>query len=504
MYSLGFRLLSVVDERGHPHTAKVTKEGKRVQIRIGDADRMVSGQVVYVLRYRVRNALGKFAEHDELYWNATGNEWRARIAQASARIDLPAPFETGEIQTSAYTGRFGSRENAAEITHPEPGVISYRATRELSANEGLTVGAAWPTGAIAYPGPVTSIARIIADNWILIMPVIILVLMVRYYRRVGRDPDAGAPVAVKYEAPTGLSPGEMGVLVDEDVDLRDITATIVDLAVRGHIRIVQEEDDSFLGNLLRREETFFERLEGDAGDSIAPHESRILSGMFGSAQRVGSSDLKEKFYAHLPGIRTALYRTLVDRGFFVASPQTVRRTTVGLGFLASALVLLVGGMSAVQRGGILPVALVVPLIAAAVSFAVFLGFARAMPKRTRTGVKMRSWALGFGEFVDRVERDRLERDEARHIFETLLPYAMALGYSSSWAKKFDGIYEESSPTWHTGWHAGHGFSTRSFEKSLSSTMSDVGKNLVSSPRSSGGGGGGFSGGGGGGGGGGSW
>ena len=106
--------------------------------------------------------------------------------------------------------------------------------------------------------------------------------------------------------------------------------------------------------------------------------------------------------------------------------------------------------------------------------------------------------------MDRVEREGLEASEARNVFESLLPYAMALGIASKWARRFEGIYEEASPSWYVGHGAIHGFSTRHFEQSLSSSMSNVGRHMAASPRSSGAGGGGFSGGGGGGGGGGSW
>ena len=118
---------------------------------------------------------------------------------------------------------------------------------------------------------------------------------------------------------------------------------------------------------------------------------------------------------------------------------------------------------------------------------------------------MRAWAKGFEEFVSRVEKERLDAAEARNAFETLLPFAMALGISSKWARKFENIYTEASPGWYVGPHLGHTFSTIAFEQSLSSSMGSVGRQMMASPRSSSGsGGGGFSGGGGGGGGGGSW
>ena len=134
-----------------------------------------------------------------------------------------------------------------------------------------------------------------------------------------------------------------------------------------------------------------------------------------------------------------------------------------------------------------------------------LGFGILMPARTISGTRMLEKILGFQEFLDRVESDRYRKMiTSPEVFEAYLPYAMALGVSAKWAKKFEGIYEQESPGWYVGHHPTRGFSTSSFEKSLTSSMNSTAQGMVASPRSSGAGGGGFSGGGGGGGGGGSW
>jgi uncharacterized membrane protein YgcG len=152
--------------------------------------------------------------------------------------------------------------------------------------------------------------------------------------------------------------------------------------------------------------------------------------------------------------------------------------------------------------------MVLPIVSGAVVGGLFVLLSRAMPRRTRKGVESREWALGFEEFVDRVERDNLEAARRRNVFESLLPYAMALGVADAWAQRFEGIYESVPPTWYhgRGVGSGTGWSTRQFESKLSAAMTSAGQGMASAPRSQGssGFGGGSSGGGGGGGGGGSW
>jgi uncharacterized membrane protein len=288
----------------------------------------------------------------------------------------------------------------------------------------------------------------------------------------------------------------------------DITATIVDLAVRGYLTIETEVEEKFFG-LKKDEVTWFKRDPNQIVADLLPHERRVLDGLFDAdPAQVTTEDLKEEFYKRIPGISADLYDRLVALKFVTGNPQTVRRTTVGLGFVTGLGTAGVGLAWAAMQGAVFPNAAILPIACGIVTIAMFSGFAPAMPRRTREGVRVASWARGFEEFVDRVESDRFERAAARDVYEKLLPYAMALGVATKWSRKFEGIYDEEAPGWYVGPH-GHrrGFSTVMFHSSLNDAMSSASESMASRPRSSGSsgsGGGGFSGGGGGGGGGGSW
>jgi uncharacterized membrane protein YgcG len=505
-YSLGFRLLDVVDDNGAAHTTHVTSEGKYVQIRIGDADRTVRGRVVYVVRYRVTNAVAHFAEHDELYWNATGNEWQAPIDTASARVRLPGPVARDELEAIAYTGAFGSREQEAVIDYPDEASVTYRAAGTLEPLAGMTIVAAWPHGLVSFPGPAAKTTRFLADNWILLAPLFALAFLLHRYWTAGRDPRGPASVVVRYEPPPDLAPGEIGALVDERVDLRDLTATIVDLAVKGYLRIRVDKKDLLFG-LFNTDETWFER--SDRGwDDLRLYEREVLTGIFASGNVVSTDDLEEKFYKRIPGIRDALWEDLVNRRYVEGKPNSARRLWKILGVVAGGLTFALGYWWASFRGAVFPQGIGSAIVAGLVVALLFLLFSRSMPRRTRKGVELRAWALGFEEFVDRVERESLEAQAQKNLFEALLPYAMALGVAAAWARRFDGIYATAPPAWFHGQSASSsGFSTPRFEQTLRSAMSRAGTGMTAAPRSqgsSGSGGGGFSGGGGGGGGGGSW
>ena len=505
-YSLGLQSIGVTDEAGRSYDTRLSDTGRYLNIRIGDAERTVVGRVVYVIRYRVRDALGHFPDHDEIYWNATGNEWNTTIGTATALVRLPAPLTPDQLESAAYSGRFGSRERAVTILHPEPGVVRFESTKALAPLEGMTLAVGWPHGHVRFPTALERAGRLIADNWIVLLPFGWLVFLLQRYRRLGRDPDAGAPVMVQYEPPPGISPGGVGTLIDESVDLADISATVVHLAIRRHLTIHQEERPQLFG-ILKRDETVFRRAAPPAGETLAPHEEKVMSALFAGGDEVDAGDLANQFYAHIPGIRAALYDRLVQKEYFDASPEKVRASYVLRGFLAGLVTGLLAAAWLLFRGVGEPAVPLVPAIVAVLVWGLFAAFASAMPRRTEAGVRARHWALGFQEYARRVEGDRLERSatDPRATFEALLPYAMALGVGGEWAKRFEGIYQQDEPRWYVGPHPGRGFSTYSFERSLSSAMTRAGQSMTAAPRSSSGsGGGGSSGGGGGGGGGGSW
>lgn len=505
-YSLGFRFLGATDQTNKPYGSNVSKSGRYVQIRLGDADTEVQGNVTCIVRYEVARALVNFAEHDELYWNVTGNEWRTPIQRASATVHLPGPVPPEELEMQAYTGPFGSREQAATNEQTDPSTVTFRTTGVLEPMEGLTIAIGWQPGLVNFPGPLRRTLTFLADNWIAAIPFLPFAWLWRTYRRSGRDPEGRGSVVVRYEPPAGLTPGEIGTLVDEKVDLRDITATVVDLAVRGFLQIGNEKK-SYLIGLITVDETTFERLPVPHGGALAAHETLVLNALFSRGQHVSISDLKEKFYKHIPGIKNALYDHLAAEDYFAGSPDGVRNRYRVFGVLAGIGTVGLGIGWVWLQGGILPEGVLLPIVAGIFTMFTFFGFAPAMPRRTKKGVEMREWAVGFEEFVDRVESSQLEADRARNVYETLLPYAMALGVAEQWSRQFEGIYAAAGPAWYAGGDPSTGFSTRSFSNSLTSAMAQTGQAMTSAPRSqgsSGSGGGGSSGGGGGGGGGGSW
>lgn len=493
-WSLKLELLSVTDGDGRELDVESSRERHYRKYKIWvpgaeDATRTI------VIKYRATNALRFFDEHDELYWNVTGDEWEIPIESASAVIELP-PAATG-IRAIAFNGVYGSQARDADVAI-DGTTIRVAMPHQLDFREGLTAVVGWDKGLIAEPTTSEKAAGFLASNWPLGIPVPVFFIMLFLWRRIGKDP-APRPVPVQYEPPEGITPAEGGTLIDNSADMRDITATLIDLAVRGYLRIEEREVPKLFG-LLKDEEFFFIKLDApDEARTLALHETRVLSGVFDGETEVKLSDLQNEFYKNLPGIKRALFDALIYRGYYRARPDKVRGVWVGGGIAVGAILAVIGGAALAPGLDMTPLPF---LVAGFLSAVIVVGFGIFMPARTVSGARTSELLKGFEEFLQRVESDRFEQIRTPEMFEQYLPFAMAFGVEKQWAKAFADLYLEP-PQWYAGGDMTR-FNPAVFTNRMSTLSAQAGTTMSSAPRSSGGSGfsGGSSGGGGGGGGGG--
>jgi len=315
--------ITVTGESGEPLEYGSSRERHYRQLKIrvpgaSDATRKV------VVHYRVQNGLRFQEEYDELYWNVTGDEWDMPIQAASAMVHLP-PSLSG-IRTASWTGGYGSTENAASV-ESGAGTLFFETRRPLNFREGLTIAVAWNPGVVERPTALDRVAAFLRANWLFVFPLLSLGIMWRLWANRGRDP-ARLAVAAQYEPPDGLTPAEAGTLLDNRPDMRDLTAALVDLAVRGFLRIEEVEPSGMLGRLTGK--TGYRlvplRARSEWAD-LRPHEVGLLSGVFSSGSGIPApvemSDLAHEFYRNLGSIRSGIYRELVKRGYYDHRPDKV-------------------------------------------------------------------------------------------------------------------------------------------------------------------------------------
>jgi uncharacterized membrane protein YgcG len=491
-FTLDVEPVSITDDSGNNLKYEASSANGYLKFKIY-VPNAVNATRTIVVHYRVSNGLSFYEDHDELYWNITGNDWDEPVGNASAMISLPAG--TTGIHALAYTGTYSAKSQDAKVTTAGT-LVEVQMQRTLEFHEGVTVVVGWDKGFVRAPTKSEIFFRFLRSNWPFVVPIIAFFVMFWFWYMKGRDPRRNA-IAVQYEPPDGMTPGEVGTLVDNSAAMRDITATLVDLAVRGFITIEETQTSHALGLVHGKEYTFHLKKKASEWTGLQQHELLLLSALFtdGSVDTVTLHDLQNHFYKNIPGIRDSLFDELLKRGYYLHRPDYVRGGWIGGAWVVAILFVLIGlGSSFAMRAA--PTA----LIASAVLTLLIIGiFGWHMPGHTAKGMTALENTLGFEDFLQHVESDRIARiEKTPALFEKYLPFAMALGVEKKWVGAFGDICKQP-PSWYQGGVYGNNFVPLYFIASLNSMTAQTSSTMSSAPRSAGGGsgfgGGGFSGGG---------
>jgi uncharacterized membrane protein len=521
-------------DSGTSSALQETTDGPYLHLRIGSPSHTITGVHHYRIDYTVAGAPLTFPDHDELNWDAIGNQWPVPIHLVRVTVTAPARI----VGTLCFAGPQGSALSCDH--HSTQGARASFTQRSLGAFSGVTTVVALPKGTIqpppkpflaptpVPPNPVTQI-REAASKSFAVTPLTVglggglallgIALVVVLATKRGRDRRyTGSAVdaamgnttgaeeprplfaridgPVEFIPPDGIRPGQVGTLADEQANLLDVTATIVDLAVRGWLTITEVESPG----LFHHADYSLTATPGGKG-TLLPYEQKLVQELFDNRPTVTLAELKYKFRASLSEIQNEMYDDAVTQGWYRVRPDRTRRSWTSL-----ATITIVAGVgltwlvAKTTSFGIVPLALILTGV-------ILLATASSMPARTGKGTAMLSRVRGFRRLFDEGEEDTRARFAEQHdIFSQYLPYAIVFGCTKKWAKAFEGIGAEQLQTsWFVGNHPFDALvlanAVDHFGTTATGTMY---ASLPSSSGSSGFSGGGFSGGGGGGGGGGSW
>lgn len=453
---------------------------EQIYLKIGNPNKTITGAHNYKISYTVENGIGSnFPDHDEIYWNATGNGWDVPIEKGSIKITNDFGAEPKKL--ICFTGDLGSKLHDCTISGE-----SISLNKPLSYNQGLTAVAVYPKG--TFPASILSktppktfgdkvkdffLAHIILIYFILniILPIGIII----WYERHKNKNRFGPPV-VNFDIPKDssgqrISPALAGTIDNGKLDRDDVVATLFDLAIRKYIKLEEivtkrdllpdtkkqkiiklKEND---GGLNRFELTLFDRLFEDGGDYVF------------------ADDLKKDFYETYQDLETEAFRVLVSKKYFVRNPETQKAFLVMISMISLfTFNFILGG--------------------------VLYYLSKKLIGRTQLGDEADYKIDGLKLFLKAMDRNYNWQAEKFYTVEQMIPYAMSLGYIDRFMEQIKIIKPNYNPTWYTGYNG-------SFYNSYGVLFSSMNSNFTTSaPSSSSGAGGGFSGGGGGGGGGGSW
>ncbi len=486
-FQLEFSNFSVVDENNSSYQYQILKENNNIRLKIGEADRLITGIHSYIISYQVAGTLTYYSDHDELYWNVTGNEWIVPIANTTSQVVWSAEIKKEDIKTACYTGISGSNVSDCSYLIDDRIQDNIKSNRILSTNEGLTIVVSFPKNIVAVLEPkefipfaetllgklITLLLGLLALIWYVGLPFFIIYK----WFKTGRDPKGTIGVTTAWFDPPKtqdgkrfLTPGEVGALGDETVDMKDVSATIVDLARRGYLIIDERKKGDFY--LVRRS------LSEGGPDSLLTYEKTILTKFFGTKKEIRIKN--EELSTEVAQIKNEMYEQIVEDKLFDKNPQTTRTGY----YIVAGIALFTGNFF--------------------LAIVAFL-FGRVMPRKTVFGVEAKNVAFSLKNFLTSQKRQLEFQADKQMMFERLLPFAVAFGVERIWAKRFESL-NINQPSWYHSYSSTN-FSSYLLVNSLNSSFKSINTAATPTRSSSGfssGFSGGFSGGGGGGGGGGNW
>lgn len=467
------RVLSVKDEEGQNLRFEILRNNKSLSVKIGDPDKYISGIKTFIIQYETIGALQSYSDYDELYWNVTGERWEVPIDQSTASVSFEGTTPSN-LKAVCFTGVLGSKDQKCSYNLQE-GTVELSTTARLYPGEGFTVAVSFDKGLVKIPNKgllLDPLRKIFLVIWYFVIPLGVVFIYIRF----GRDPKTNTAIPALFEVPKvdgkRFTPAQAGTTIDETADNKDITATLVDLAIRGHLTIKQEKKDY----LLIKNET-----QPKDKNTLQAFEETLLEALFKNGKQTSTKNLKDDFYETSEDIKNKLYQNVVDLGMFPSNPKTIRTIWIVLGFASFVTANIILG-------------------------AACLLFAKAMPRKTFKGARVQIDILGLKKFLGSQERQLEFQEKNWFLFERLLPYAIAFGVTQTWAERFKDLGTMPETSWFI---SSRPFDSHLFASSLNgfdSSIANIATQTHSSQGfSSGFGGGGFSGGGfGGGGGGRSW
>lgn len=508
--SIPISIVSVTQD-GQPVKYTESINDTEVIVKIGDPNKTISGTHQYTISYSAHAATNFFDDHDELYWNVTGDQWDAPISNISASVQFAnGVMDANGIpptisQVACYTGRSGSTATNCQAT-------KNTNSAQFSSQEFLTIVVGWPKGFVNKPpnfDELRSQGTTVAPNPIFQRPswatlilnivaiLIVLSLMMRHWFTHGRDQHQRKTIIAQYDPPQNMRPAELYGIMHEQTPMKLLLpATIVDVAVRGYLQIREIEKKKFLG--FGEEKDYELQLLKPADEKLHVFEKKIIETLFdveyiepSDKPTIVLSELKKRKYTSNPfsPAMSSITDWLVSEQYFTSNPLTAKVIVGVSGVVMIGITIFLLSLGIFAWGGI-------------VAGLIIFGFIPAMPKRSAKGVEAVWVGQGFRLFIEKAEKYRVQWQERENIFEQFLPYAMIFGLADKWSKALADVAHQ--PDWYVG-SSNQTFNSLVFFSALNNFSSVTTKSVVSAAASgSSGFSGGSSGGGGGGGGGGGW
>lgn len=421
-FRMSFENFSVENKTNRDETYSYSQENEQIVLKIGRPDVYVTGVNNYNIRYSATGALTYFSDHDELYWNVSGNGWDVPVNAFSAVVLLPAGISDSDVKFSCFTGYSGSNDSDC-TSRFESGMLKISTTRPMLPNEGVTIVVGIPKGYVQVIEPVEyhlihPIAQVLL--WMFAFAFYILLpfyVFIRNYRDLQKVKKTARIVAAWFDPPKSsdgklYAPAETALLVNPAITNKHITATIIQLAQKGYLKIIYEDNKG----LFSKDKIYLQKLRENDSE-LLQFERELLDAFFSTGTlednkiELGSLKNNTKFITAITKCKKSLGQTLKMRG---DSKRSVADINNLVGLLSIPMFMLLN----------LPLLLVALIVV------------KKNQQLTEKGIEQYSYAQSLRNFIVTQDAQYDFQAEKQIFFEKLLPYATAFGVEDVWIKRF--------------------------------------------------------------------
>lgn len=548
-FNVEFEVLEVLKD-GKKEKYSIEKKSNGVRVYVGDSSKTLTpGYYTYTIKYETNRQIGYFEDHDELYWNVTGNGWSFSIDEVNAIVHLPEDTDMTEVDFEAYTGEQGSKEkNYTASINKYDNTVTFTTTSKLSSEEGLTIVVGFEKGLVHEPTFSEKLEYFCNDNKGVLIGLVGVVILVIYcyitWAKYGKDPKKDV-IIPRYNPPEGLSPAEVKYIDTMGKYDKVFEASLLNLAVKGYIKIENEEKkvfgiktnkmtliktDKTLGNdLSEDEQSIYESLPSVAKLEYSSSLQYSLELMQNRQKKFLKGKMSKKMYSkNSKNIAISIVLSIIIMIIaFIFSDNSAMSfmiapfMTIWLSIWTVGVVALLRNKNGAKKivnilfaipfliGELVGIGVLISSVGTGIALLILLlviinvVYGYLIKAYTEEGRRIKDEIEGFKLFIKTASEDEI-MVQTPETFDKYFPYAYVLGLENEWAKKFENLLAkyQYEPNWCTGMYVGTSFDvgtfTRDFSSNFNSSISSASTPPGSSSGFSGGSssGGGFSGGGG--------
>jgi hypothetical protein len=417
--------VAIYNENGIPlndDETDIQHNADKVRIKITPKEKKKKD--AWIIEYIVHGGIKFQDDYNELQWDVFPSDKQAFVDKVTVFINLPQEIPNEKITQALLIKSFGMEIESPDYSVISGGVLKYWA-EDINSRDNITVTAVFPKGILKE------------DRWRafgpylwFILPIFILIAMFSKWWLTTQNPESKRRVIPHSNPPEDLSPSALSALINNKLDIKEIIATIIDLANQGYIKVVEKEEENILTSYKH---SLYKTMDYEDMPELKDHERLLMNHIFAGNDVVSLQDLKNMISRNINRINRAVWNELIKLKYINGSPRNTKKRYIIIGILFI-IVGLITFLSSSNAG-----------LAISLSGVIIVIFGRKISPITNKGFEAQRFALGFKKHL--LIKNKAKIIDDIEMFLEYLPYAIIFGIEKDLAMSFTHD-KKSMPEWY--------------------------------------------------------